>query len=348
MKRTLLAIFLILPFAGFSQVTMSYESHGLKPGTVNSMQQTDYIAPGPGGEKIVWDFSAEGSVQDVKDVVKEVNETIADGQDRVIVTGATGVKFQYECNKYGNVYKGFQDDVRTVIYDEPIYKIRYPFSHGSQISGTFDGRSIFHQTNQETKMQGTYSSEADATGTLILPTRQVLDNVLRVKTIEKYVEESCSSVEIEVEKYLWYVPEYRYPVFVTWDIGYTYQDGKTAHTQTSFYTLADIHQPGDKPVYPTYTAEEQEQNEDTEIIHHVYPNPYNAYFHLTYTLPQPTLVNIALYSLSGNLVREIVGNLTQSGIHHITYNALGNEVTGVYYLRLQFGDKLYVRALVKE
>jgi hypothetical protein len=323
---------------------MTYESHGLKPGTVNSMQQTNYVAPGPGGEKIVWDFSAAEPVKDMQ----SAHETIADGQDRVMVTNATGVKFQYQCNSDGNVFKGFQDSIRTVIYDKPIRKIEYPFTHKSWVSGSFDGRSIFHKANQETKMQGTYSSEADATGTLILPTQQVLNNVLRVKTMEKYVEESCSNVEIEVEKYLWYVPEYRYPAFVTWDIDYRYQDGKTAHTQTSFYTLADIHQPGDKPVYPIYTAEEEAQNENTEITHHVYPNPYNAYFHLTYTLPQPTLVNIALYSLSGNLVREIVGSVTQSGIHHITYNALGNEITGVYYLRLQFGDKLYVRALVKE
>jgi hypothetical protein len=197
-------------------------------------------------------------------------------------------------------------------------------------------------------MQGTYSSEADAFGTLILPTQQVLNNVLRVKTIEKYVEESCSNVEIQIEKYLWYISEYRYPVFVTWDISYAYQDGQTAHSQTSFYTLADLHQPSDNPVYPTYTAEEHAENKVPEITHHVYPNPYNAYFHLTYTLEEPTVVNIALYSLSGNLVREIVNTRTQSGIHHITYNASGSEITGVYYLRLQFGDKLYVRALVKE
>jgi hypothetical protein len=344
MKRTVFIIFLALPFMGFSQITMSYESHGLKPGTVNSMQQTNYVAPGPSGEKVVWDFSAAVPVEDVKNV----HETIDDGHDRVVVTGATGVKFQYQCNRDGNVYKGFQDSIRTVMYDKPIRKIEYPFGYKSWISGSFDGRSLFHQANQETKMQGTYSSEADATGTLIMPTRQILNNVLRVKTMEKYVEESCSNVEIEVEKYLWYVSEYRYPVFVTWDISYTYQDGQTTHSQTSFYTLANINQPIDRPVYPTYTAEEQAQNEDTEITHHVYPNPYNAYFHLTYTLPQPTTVNIALFSLSGNLVREIVHDQTQSGIHHITYNASGNEITGVYYLRLQFGDKLYVRALVKE
>jgi hypothetical protein len=344
MKRTLLIISMILPFAGFSQVTMSYESHGLKPGTVNSMQQTNYIAPGPGGEKIVWDFSAAVPIQNTQNV----QETISDGQDRVMVTGATGVKFQYECDGNGNVYKGFQDDVRTVIYDEPIQKIKYPFAYKSWVSGSFDGRSLFRQANRETKMQGTYSSEADATGTLILPTQQVLNNALRVKTVEKYVEESCSNIEITTEKYLWYVPEHRYPAFVTWDISYTYQNGQTSHSQASFYTLADISQLGDKPVYPVYTTEEQAQSEESEITHHVYPNPYNAYFHLTYTLPQPTLVNISLYSLSGSLVRELVNNDTQSGIHHITYNALGNEVTGVYYLRLQFGDKLYVRALVKE
>jgi hypothetical protein len=323
---------------------MTYETHGLKPGTVNSMQQINYVAPGPDGKNAEWDFSVATPLQERMDAY----ETIDDGGDRVIVTGATGVKFSYLCNGEGNVYKGFRDSLRIVVYDKPIHKIEYPFTYGSWISGSFDGRSLFHQANQETKMVGTYSSVSDAFGTLILPTQQILTNVLRVKTVEKYVEESCSNVEIEIEKYLWYVSEYRYPVFVTWDIRYTYQNGQTTHSQTSFYTLADIRQPSDKPVYPTYTAEEQAENKEPEITHHVYPNPYSAHFHLSYTLDEPTVVNIALYSLSGNLVREIVSNRTQNGIHHITYNTSSNEVTGVYYLRLQFGDKLYVRAMVKE
>jgi hypothetical protein len=333
------------PLAGFSQAVITYESHGLKPGTVNSMQQTSYIAPGPGGENVVWDFSAAIPQQNAGNA----HETVDSGYDNshIVVTGTTGTKFSYQCDSQGNVYEGFQDSLRTVAYDKPIRKIAYPFAYGSRISGGFDGRSLFRQANWETKMRGTYSSEADAYGKLILPTQQELTNVLRVKTVEKYVEESCSNVDIEVEKYLWYVPEYRYPVFVTWDIRYTYQDGQTANSQTSFYTLADIYQPADIPVYPTYTAEERSERKAPEITHHVYPNPFNAYFNLTYTLDEPTVVNIALYSLSGSLVREIVSNRTQNGIHHVTYS-VGNEPTGVYYLRLQFGDKLYVRALVKE
>ncbi|MDR3183978.1 MAG: T9SS type A sorting domain-containing protein [Prevotellaceae bacterium] len=343
MKHTLLIIALIAPLAGFSQAVMTYESHGLKPGTVNRMQQTNYIAPGTGGENVVWDFSAAIPQQSAEGA----HETI-DGvyDNHTIVTGTTGTKFSYNCDSRGNVYEGFQDSVRTVAYDRPITKIAYPFTYGSRLSGGFDGRSLFRQANLETKMRGTYSSEADAFGTLILPTQQELTNVLRVKTVEKYVEETCSNVEIEVEKYIWYVQEYRYPVFVTWDISYTYQDGQTAHSQTSFYTLADIYQPADTPVY-TYTAEQQSARKAPEITHHVYPNPFNAYFNLTYTLDEPTVVNIALYSLSGALVRDIVNSRTQNGIHHVTYS-VGNEPTGVYYLRLQFGDKLYVRALVKE
>jgi hypothetical protein len=323
---------------------MTYESHGLKPGTVNTMQQISSIDPGPTGENVAWDYSAALPVQEAEGV----HETIEGAYDNhTIVIGTTGVKFSYLCDSQGNVYEGFQDSVRTVVYDKPIRKIAYPFGYGSRLSGGFDGRSLYRQANHETKMRGTYSSEADAFGTLVLPTQQELTNVLRVKTVEKYVEESCSNVEIEIEKYIWYVSEYRYPVFVTWDVSYTYQDGQTAHSQTSFYTLADIYQPGDKPVYPTYTAKTRDERQTPEITHHVYPNPYNAYFNLTYTLEEPTVVNIALYSLTGSLIREIMSNHTQNGIHHVTYSA-GNEPTGVYYLRLQFGDKLYVRALVKE
>jgi hypothetical protein len=365
MKRTILAIFLLFPLVGFSQLVMTYESHGLKPGTINSMQATSYMAPGEGGAKKIWDFSSSTPIagQD------GANEVIS-SNDRyhTLVTGISGAKFSYLCNKEANIYDGYQYENYTLIYNQPIRKIVYPFSYGSSISGSFDARYVYDNgkmsslssadivntyeygnNSLEGKMVGTYSSEADAHGTLILPGGQVLNDVLRVKTVEKYVQELCSNVEVETVKYLWYISEHRYPVFVTWDIHSTDPNGQeVSNSQASFYTLADIHQTPDTPVYTTLTDENEADTENVEVNYQIYPNPYNAYFHVTYTLDKPTNVTISLYSLSGNLVSHIVDNRIQNGVQHVTYNTSGNEITGVYYLRLQFGEKLYVRALVKE
>jgi len=347
MKRVLLVVILLIliPFSSFSKIVLTYDSHGLRSKTVYSVQQTTYIAPGDAGENVIWDFSTAESLDTVPQ-----HETIAatDTQDDILVTKALGVKISsYNCTRNANVYKGFQDSSHTVSFDQPIQKIVYPFSYGSKVSDTFNGRCLYHNSNDESKMAGTYSSEADGYGTLILPTGQALNDVLRVKTVEKYVESSCSDVEIESVKYLWYVAESRYPVFVTWNIHYAYENKSTTTSQASFYTLADINQPSNNPVYSN-TDERTAKDIGTDITHQVYPNPYNSYFHLTYTLNKPTVVNIALYSLSGSLVKQLVDNRLQDGVQHVTHNVLSNESAGVYYLRLQFDSKLYVRSLVKE
>ncbi|MDR3236698.1 MAG: T9SS type A sorting domain-containing protein [Prevotellaceae bacterium] len=346
MKRILFVAFLLIfmPLATFAKIVLTYESHGLRSKTVASMQQTTYVAPGDAGENVMWDFSAAKPLNTVAQ--HETIESLG-VQDELLITNASGVKFLYNCTRSTNVYKGFQDSSRTVSFNQPIQKVVYPFSYDSKISGTFDGHSIYHSSNYEYKIAGTYSSEADGYGTLILPTGQALNDVLRVKTVEKYVESSCSDVEIESVKYLWYVAEYRYPVFVTWDIHNTYENQPTTTSQTSFYTLANINQPSSNPIYSD-TDEQAAEDTGADITYQVYPNPYNSYFHLTYTLNKPTVVNIALYSLSGSLVKQLVDNRLQNGVQHVVHNVFNNESAGVYYLRLQFGNKLDVIPLMKE
>ncbi len=230
----------------------------------------------------------------------------------------------------------------------PIKKVIYPFTYGDKLSGNFSARTLYPNSTLEHRMAGSYSSEADAYGTLVMPGGQVLKNVLRLKTIEKYVEERCSTAEVEMVKYLWYIEESRYPVFVTWDITYSYEDGRKTSSQASFYTMAELPQAQDQPVYESPVTTTAGETENYQITHSVFPNPYSDYFHLTYTLEKPTTVSIALYSLAGQLMNEIVHSQVQeAGVQHLTYTPRYSELTGTYYLRLQFDDKVYVRALLK-
>ncbi len=345
MRKLFFLSLFYLPLALYAQPKMTYESHGLHPGTVNAMQQTQYIAPGNGGAQVVWDYSAL-----LPTGPAETSEALsAMNTDRTMVSNAAGGRFSYNCNSQGNVFESYQDETQTVVYEQPITKVSYPFTYGDKLSGIFSARTTYPNASIEHRMAGAYSSEADAFGTLIMPGGQELNNVLRLKTVEKYIEERCERSEVEMVKYLWYIQEHRYPVFVTWDINYRYADGRTVVNQASFYTASDLQQDNDTPeVDPSFTAALASGNEDNAILYTVSPNPYSDYFYLSYSLEQPVNVNITLYSLYGTPIATLVNNQIQQGLQYITYSPRNNEISGIYYLRLQFGDKVYVKALIKD
>ncbi len=353
MKKYLIGLFCLIPLAGVSQPVMTFKTHGLQPGAPNTMQQVGYVAPGDGGANALWDFSKAPIAGNA-----EIQETIllADDNQRVTVTNAHGGKFSYTCDFSGNTFNGYEDAGQSIIYDQPIKKVSYPFSYGDALAGNFSARTTYPNSTMEHYMAGSYSSEGDGYGTLVLPNGRVLKNVLRLRTVEKYVEERCQSAEVEMVKYLWYIEEYRYPVFVTWNVKHVYADGREVNSQASFcensqvsfYATATLPQVEDKPVYGQDEDESGNALAAQSIQHSVYPNPYSDYMHITYTLDKPAPVNIALYSLSGNLVSEIVSGQVQDGVQHVTYTPRSSaEISGTYYLRLQFGDKVYVRALLK-
>jgi len=348
-KGTVFALFL-LPIVALAQPTMTYQSHGLKVGEDNNMQQIEYVAPGEPGAKQVWDYSAITPIKEGR------TETLAVGASgKTLVTSADGAVFTYLCNNHANVFEGYESASRKVAYLQPITKIRYPFTFGDALSGSFNA-SVLYGKDYSTggSMAGIYSSEADAYGVLLLPNNVKLYDVLRVKTKESYVEQMCNNTQVDIVKYLWYSANYRYPVVVTWNITYTYENGKTATVNESFYTTAALTTTPEPPADVLTVAQNAVSETPAtiqvtpEIEYSVYPNPYNSYFHLTYSLEKETLVDVALFSASGRYVKHLVKNAKQSGIQHITYNPQSADMTGIYFLRMTFNEKVYVQPLIKE
>jgi hypothetical protein len=345
MKRYFSLLIFLVPLLSYAQPVMTYSSHGFKPATNSTMQVVEYVSPGDAGTQVIWDFKHALPTERAT-VIKE-SISLGDKHD-IVVTDLQGVKFFFNCDRQGSVHHGCQTDTYTLVYDQPITRIIYPFTYGDKISGHFSGHIFYSDGSMNRTRIGTYSTEADAVGTMVLPNGQVLRNVLRLKTVENYVEKMCSTVEVEHVKYQWYVEEHRFPVFVIQDRTYTHQNGEIATFRQSFVTTANLHRAVDIPVYESETSVAAEVKQIEEVEHSVYPNPYSDILHITYTLNAPTTVNISLYSLSGTLVSEIIrGRAQSSGVQHITYVPKTGELTGTYYLRLQFGNKVYVRALVK-
>jgi hypothetical protein len=66
-----------------------------------------------------------------------------------------------------------------------------------------------------------------------------------------------------------------------------------------------------------------------------YPNPFNPYTTITYSLPQVDHVRLNVYDINGNLVRELINGVENPGIKNVVWdskNEYGKEVPSGMYL----------------
>ena len=61
-----------------------------------------------------------------------------------------------------------------------------------------------------------------------------------------------------------------------------------------------------------------------------YPNPFNPSTTIEYTIPEDGLVNISIYSLTGELVKTLVNSDVKSGRHNVTFDA-SSLSSGTYF-----------------
>ena len=69
------------------------------------------------------------------------------------------------------------------------------------------------------------------------------------------------------------------------------------------------------------------------ILNPNFPNPFNAWTTISYSNPEPAIVNLRIFDLEGRLVEELVSGEIPPGVHSINWNTDGS--TGIYFCRLQ-------------
>ncbi|MDR3327071.1 MAG: hypothetical protein LBT04_02900, partial [Prevotellaceae bacterium] len=214
------------------QTQVTYATHGLTAGDIHQTYSVTYCEPLVEGANVVWDYSAatlNGGV---------FSEALANGTDdkNVVVTNPDGTLFTFNVTSTGNEYYGYAHGNYSVAYDQPMLKTRFPQDYLDQFSGEFSGRITFGNSTVF-PVEGTYSTTVDAYGTIILPNGKVFNDVLRVKTTERYTEHYHGyNHEADMVKYLWYTSALRYPIFVTHI--YNTQSGNNTHVQKSSHVSA--------------------------------------------------------------------------------------------------------------
>ena len=66
----------------------------------------------------------------------------------------------------------------------------------------------------------------------------------------------------------------------------------------------------------------------------IYPNPGNPSFHITFSLPSRTQIQLVVYNLLGRRSAQPVKGFYEAGIHHVTWPA-ENLPSGIYFVRLE-------------
>ncbi|MFC2103696.1 T9SS type A sorting domain-containing protein, partial [Bacteroidota bacterium] len=68
-----------------------------------------------------------------------------------------------------------------------------------------------------------------------------------------------------------------------------------------------------------------------------YPNPFNPATTIEFSIPQATQLNLSLYSVTGELVENLISDFMPAGNHSINFNASGLP-SGVYLYKIIAGD----------
>jgi hypothetical protein len=86
------------------------------------------------------------------------------------------------------------------------------------------------------------------------------------------------------------------------------------------------------------------------MLHRNVPNPFTSKTSISYSVKAAGRVRLAVYSLTGRLVREIVDGYVEPGSYSAVWDGrdnLGNDVAGgVYYYRLERGEAFHAGKMI--
>ncbi len=236
MKKLLFILLLGLPATALAQPHWHYHRTGLgvvAPDTVQAIAYPHDALQKVGG---VWDFSTlkpKGAV-----IVTSLQR---EGEMVEVLEEQTA--FHFLARPGGNYFSGWENDFKAVSVHEPYNKLPYPFTVGRRDSTAYTAQGRYNNTGRSSFITGVYTTAVLGEGRLLLPGGQALCAALCVKSTERYTETGGGITEVSIEKYLWYVPYYSYPVMVTAQTAYTYNGAPYDTLRSAYYTHCRMPQP---------------------------------------------------------------------------------------------------------
>ena len=76
-----------------------------------------------------------------------------------------------------------------------------------------------------------------------------------------------------------------------------------------------------------------------------YPNPFNPTTTIRYNLPAGSQVQLSVYDIQGNLIKQLINTYKQAGVHEVEWTA-SKVASGVYFYRIKAGNYSEVKKCV--
>jgi len=348
-KVCTLALSLFAAATLFAQTAITYDCNALRAGDVRNLKQIDYQAPGAGGTGLVWDFSQSKELKSMT-ISQAQNRAVTSNNNLNLICDEGGVKNTiFEISKTQKRYWGLENASVKINFNEPIVDLKFPFYYGEKIEGIMDGTYTDILNNKVNPIKGTYTTQADALGTVKLPDGSVFDNVLRVRVEKKYTQtfQSMNGTDEEYQiisiRYQYFAKGVRYPILIILETEVKTDckcscSNKTKEAYCQAPLLEDLSKEviGDKGNAIL-----------NDFQYSVSPNPFKDDLRVAFSLSQNAKIEIELVEMSGKVVKRILNENIKKGDHVYNVNA-ADVIEGNYIITLKVDGEIYSNKLVKK
>ena len=359
---------------------LNVQHNCFRTGDILFKQQVEYVAPGEAGADRLWNFSKLKTINDEytleyalpplegdsvyimgntrykKDSVKE---------NELIVGTEHNTMYYYRLKEDTLLQIGHENPSVILAYTSPMAILHFPLNYAQTISSQYKSKGLYSGT-VDIQTEGTVIVTADAYGKMILPSKDTLDLVLRVKTLQTIVDipnegDNVTEPGNRLEIYRWYCKGYRYPVFET------IRNLNPADNSVIFST-AFFFPPQDHLYLDTDSANsalldqlwdldkeniDQPDSQHTDVAtlgdipdYKLYPNPVSSILNIEYELKQDADVSFRLSSIDGILLRMISPKRKVKGAYRETLDC-SSLSSGNYILRITANGLFVNEVIVK-
>ena len=344
MLRTLIIFIIsIVAIGANAQVVINYNSHAPVTGVNNIYVSAGFLNPGNSGKNIVWDFSTAEIQNETRNTYFEevnLNEVEKFNINTTHVLKEDDNSFYQQISPEQYAITGFINDDFIIFYNQPLVRIKYPFSYSDRYEGQLEAHA-FNNNNSETIIDGNYSITADAYGKIILPGEKSFD-VLRVCQHSNSVQVSrCREVNIESTKYLWYSATERYPIATTIIQTKRFCNGEVQKTENTWINQKYLK--SDK-------TPEQNSIANNYFDAHIFPNPLVDEAELMISINNASNVEISISSITGKNLKTLQKRIElESGQYFYKINSSElSLMPGMYLVNIGVNNEKQALKLIKK
>ena len=375
----LLSILCLAPARG----QLNIRHNHFRAGDVLFKQQVEYVDPGEAGADRLWNFGKLKIINDEYTLEYALPPLEGDSiyimgerrfnkddvkENELIVGTEHNTMYYYHLKEDALLQIGHENPSVLLSYTSPMAILHFPLNYGENVSSDYQSKGLYSGTI-DIHTEGTVTVTADAHGRMILPSKDTLDLVLRVKTLQTIFDandESNNTSESkstgkQLEIYRWYCKGYRYPVFETMrnlnlaDSGAVFSTAFFFPPQDHFYLDTD---PENLALLDQLWNLDRENIDHPDDLHtetvslkdimicKLYPNPVSSILNLEYELNREAVVSFQLFSIEGILVKTMSPKKKSKGAYYETLDCSSLHPHD-YILRIAANDLFINEVIIK-